>query len=1774
MNQKHVNAAVTAGLVASLMVTSVPAPAIAEALQNDAAPMAVESAVEGQEDVAEVAAPQEAEKDGVPEAADPTIKGVAQPDDLVVSTGSVSLPQTVETQMSDGSTGEAAVAWKVTGELEGTDPAQLPAGSYVLEGTVEGYDQPVELRLEVKESAPAPAEDAADANALPEDTTDAEKGDAPVAPQAEDGVSTQAEATSGTVTDGAGNVYTYDPNFTMIQGFRFLYQGDVTYWPGYDTYGLDIVSESAGSKSISGTFVYDDSVLNTPGTHTISFKLAEYEAETYGVDSLPLTVTVVGVQNVPTQLNYQHLAGDGYNPLDGSVEVLLADGTTQWFSVDWNEAERENFVSNMDNPDTYTIHGTIEGSSYEVTATVWVQEIRSVQPESVYTEPGVAPKLPTYVWVEREDGQQATRSVTWDAIDPSQYAEKNFFEVTGTVEGTDIPALARVYVSAVNSVDATSAITVVGTPAELPSSVGVSFESGYASVDVDWDAPADDDERWATGGTFDVYGTLDNIAGEQAVCHVTVLDSTSYEDEIDVTTTRGVLTLPYSVEIVTEDGQRHFLEVSWDYDSYDWESVEHEGTFDVKGYVLGSDKLPITAHVTVVGVKSIDPIDPVTTTEGVLPDLPDYVDVTYTDGTHGDEWVDWNMPAPEAFTADASPVTVTGTVDGTNQLASIQVNVQWVQPAREVVEVSTLAGWAPELPTDVEMTMSDGTKQRMTVQWETPDPASYATAGESFEVQGYVRGSDYPVTARVGVYDAASGTTIEAVTAPGVAPYLTTYLQVELTNGDELYISERVSWDEIDPKDLVAGGEVDVAGSLLGTPVKLNAHVTVEDIVGLNVSYDLQYAIGTGGTSLPDLVGATLEDGTAISVPVEWGELDEAYLTTPGRYTVKGTAAGREVTCTIDSFRLVSFEITSPLTTIAGVAPDGYGYDYDAIVVHVQDATGDSTREYYYPGEVTWHVTEDDYATAGERDITGTTTIYGSGTTTLQVPVTATLKVYGTVSSYEPVDVWTLPGVAPQLPMYVTVTCDDANVLDLLARAVGLSEDEAETFDAEVEWETVDPALYAADKNNTTFTVDGTIKGTEIPVQATVSVADIANVNVPATVTTAPGVNPQRSLPSWVTVTTTDGKTQSATVSWEDVPGSAYHEAGAEFDVSGSVYLFGNVVREVVTHVVVDAPAEVVGEDEVSGLLDVVTEQGVMPSLPYSVPVRLDSGAVVPMEVSWERQSYSDYTQAGETVEVQGTVEGFAGVPAAKARMLMARVAPTGTVTAKVHVIEAGDEPQVASMLTSYASVIQGEQPETANGLPIGAEVKMSDGTYGYVSVTWDDSTVDYNTPGTYTVHGTTEVGGDAVAFVTVLAPQNEIASVGTFERTFGLPVERDDIAAALPAQVTVTYTNGSTGLAEVSWDLSGLTGEALAKPGDIKITGTVTGTDLTAQATIHLADEGEVYATGVKEPAAVETAETVAPTLPDTVTLEMSDKTTKTTGVTWESVNPADYAFGKGGTSFTVSGITDEGAFTVTQTVNVTKLVRVDGVSISGEGVTDGKATLKKGDKLTLAAQVTPDDAYYQDVTWTSSDPEVATVSEDGVVTAVSGGTATITAASSQPDGPSASVTVTVPRSFSHYELDVEKTEYKIGEKFDPTTVSVSAVYDNGDVEKVDPADLLFDEIDTSKAGTVTVYVNVAADPIQVLDFEIHVSKDGRPETGQGGQQGGSTTDDQGGQSGDKNNQGGDKNDRQPGAGAENEPAPEIPATGDPGTIAGAVSGTGILALLGAWVARRRNRR
>ena len=108
--------------------------------------------------------------------------------------------------------------------------------------------------------------------------------------------------------------------------------------------------------------------------------------------------------------------------------------------------------------------------------------------------------------------------------------------------------------------------------------------------------------------------------------------------------------------------------------------------------------------------------------------------------------------------------------------------------------------------------------------------------------------------------------------------------------------------------------------------------------------------------------------------------------------------------------------------------------------------------------------------------------------------------------------------------------------------------------------------------------------------------------------------------------------------------------------------------------------------------------------------------------------------------------------------------------------------------------------------------------------------------------------------------------------------------------------------------------------------------------------------------------------------------------------------------------------------------------VPVTGVSLDESSITLDVGGNQTLTATVTPEDATNKKVRWSSDNEAVATVSEDGVVTAVAGGTAVITATTH--DGlftATCTVTVNAPDAAPSITTDTLPNG-KVGEAYSQT--------------------------------------------------------------------------------------------------------------------------------------------
>ena len=212
----------------------------------------------------------------------------------------------------------------------------------------------------------------------------------------------------------------------------------------------------------------------------------------------------------------------------------------------------------------------------------------------------------------------------------------------------------------------------------------------------------------------------------------------------------------------------------------------------------------------------------------------------------------------------------------------------------------------------------------------------------------------------------------------------------------------------------------------------------------------------------------------------------------------------------------------------------------------------------------------------------------------------------------------------------------------------------------------------------------------------------------------------------------------------------------------------------------------------------------------------------------------------------------------------------------------------------------------------------------------------------------------------------------------------------------------------------------------------------------------------------------TVTPKLVTSVTLDQSELTIERTYTAQLSatITPED------ADNRTVSWTSDnEEVATVDENGLVTAVsageANITATAVDGSGVTatckvtvtpklvtsvildESELTIEKNFTEQLTATVAPDDADNLSLTWTSDNEEVATVDENGLVTAVGEGTATITATANDGSGVSASCVVTV--TFIDGIADVEASKVTVLAVNGRITVSgkekddTVSVYDTG---------------------------------------------------------------------------------------------------------------------------------
>ena len=143
--------------------------------------------------------------------------------------------------------------------------------------------------------------------------------------------------------------------------------------------------------------------------------------------------------------------------------------------------------------------------------------------------------------------------------------------------------------------------------------------------------------------------------------------------------------------------------------------------------------------------------------------------------------------------------------------------------------------------------------------------------------------------------------------------------------------------------------------------------------------------------------------------------------------------------------------------------------------------------------------------------------------------------------------------------------------------------------------------------------------------------------------------------------------------------------------------------------------------------------------------------------------------------------------------------------------------------------------------------------------------------------------------------------------------------------------------------------------------------------------------------------------------------------------------------------------------------------VPVTGVSLDESSITLDVGGNQTLTATVTPEDATNKKVRWSSDNEAVATVSEDGVVTAVAGGTAVITATTH--DGlftATCTVTVNAPDAAPSITTDT-LPDGKVGEAYSQTLTATGTAPITWSIDGGLPAGLSLNKDTGEISGTPT---------------------------------------------------------------------------------------------------------
>lgn len=1519
MNRRNVNAAITAGLALTMTVGSVPPQAFAEMMQGDTTQVVAE-----QSDATGAAATSaDTGQATSQDQSEDKIASFASLNELHVAEGSdATLPQTVTATYESGTTKQENVIWKLNGADAPATLAQLPAGSYEFEGTVDGTTQTVKQRVVVEAVTADPAVvDPAAVNAPDATKTSNESG-----------VTVESIDANPIVEKYVGTDYYGQTSYVKVKLSDGIETSAYVNWDEKSQAAFDTVTEES-EVPITGQI---DGVSVNGNWITL--------AEPYKVSG----VLKVYVPRSTSNGSWVWTAAGIAPALPSSISVNYSNGQSYTCPVEWNEISADQYQKEG----TFVVEGHLKSyPSMLAQCTVAVRSVKSVQTELTCTTlTGEVPSLPYSASVVFDSGVTEQIPVSWDSFDASLYSKVGSFTVKGKLNGFDYREVTcTVTVKDPKDVLDLNSLRferVVGDISPLSTYVyfpftqsnNTTYTQGYQ---VNWDNA--DVSQFQKAGTYTVTGTLvtynesSAANGLKVTAQVEVKEVASIDALAPVNTPVGVRPttgggLPYSVEVAFTDGTKKQCNIAWDpiLDT----QVASEGSFKLSGSLsywtntssssstqveLG-DSNRVTATISVRALQMPSSTS-TSTLIGCQPNMPGSIEATMWNGSRGNFPVQWSTISQEAL-KNLGQITVSGYFTGSNIPATATVNVCDLEDSNigKIAYVPGAGLLAPRYTST--LYLSDGSSfypqysSGQPYSWdEFPQELLDGKPGE-YEITGTITGSLAKIhaTAACGEVKGVNNYSDNGVTLGQSYEDWRVIYPGEEVNLDYFYVSgvlqDGMTFDSLgvnwDTYDRCPQKDCTITGTVVGTNIPVKVHV----IVTKNWEAQPQTITvlkGSDGTAmLPsyvDLVSSDAAEHPDYShkyAEVKWNT--KGFDWTQGG-VVRGTAtisfnAGYGMQA-VDVPITATVKIASKATSVQGgtiwtvpgtkpMLPEYLEVRYD------NDVSSEPQRE-----KVTWdRVAEDAYAKDGSFKVKGK--LQGGAEATITVDVCSVTSVS------VPERINTASGVFPELPWNVSVATSDGK-----------------THNAQVQWDYVRPSVYTGESGQVT-TVSGTLfasgldgygdgTNTGLTVQTKIVIQGVEKAidNGETAVTTKAGTAP--AMPSKMAVEMSDGSVSTAAIDWDPI-------APEKYERPGTFYATGHVVgfNAAAVMALLDDDGQKVGVDEngnVTAKVTVADKKAKKVALqPEAVVVNTTVGSMLELP-----DAVSVYFSDGSARDTRDSLGG-----------------------------------------------IEIEKWTDTDGIDLSKPLAKK-GTYKLVGKLKDVDNVN------------------AIVYVNVSEAPRTITELEAKSFSVAMGTSKQDLYAQMPKQVVATYSDGSTDLLDIDvWDLSNVTDELLNGTGTVEITGTVKLNGAKVTCNVTVVDQDAQTPDHVEPIDVVEIADNAKVSdlmdkLPSKVTVVMKDgKTKKETPVKWSQVD----SLGRAGTEFEVTGLTDNG-MTVKVKVKVTAhIVGFDNVDeIEVERDTKAADALAKL-PATVTAIYSDDTDSEAGVTWNTNDLSDKDFAKEGEVT------------------------------------------------------------------------------------------------------------------------------------------------------------------------------------------------